>query len=147
MVWGKSPHLSELVELSAHCPVASSEDSLNAPDLPLHNSVLTKSQTRHLGFTVCIIWNVQYRSFWNLWVSCYRMFISLWRQSIVPLWVQITTQCIDYPIWNFKISWNFVDAHLHNGVMNLSCTVLPEIPTITSYMNFFHKVKLTLPKL
>jgi len=43
--------------------------------------------------------------------------------------------------------WYLVDAHFHDGVTYLSCTVFDEKASITLYMNYCHKATLRLPKM
>jgi len=69
----------------------------------------------------------------------------MWK--IVQLWNQISARCLDYLISINKNSSHSFDNHFHNGVTEISCTVLPEMATTTSYINSCHQATLRFPKL
>jgi len=46
-----------------------------------------------------------------------------------------------------RYCWHSIDPPIHDGVLKISYTVMPEKATITSYMNFCRNGALRLPKL
>jgi len=111
------------------------------------NSILSRAFIQHPVITFCMFCSVQYRLFWNPGFSFYILyFYILWR-SIVLLWAQISVRCLEYPICRTEDCWSSVDDPFHDWVMKISCTVLPEMVAITSYMNYCHKATLRLPKM
>jgi len=66
---------------------------------------------------------------------------------MVPVWAQISTQCLPYAICKTKYCWRSVDSHLHNRVTKISCTALPEKATITFYMSSHLNTTLRSPML
>jgi len=69
----------------------------------------------------------------------YMLYYGLYRRSIVPLWAHMPGQCLDYPIHKTTNIWHSIDAHFHDGVTYMSCTVSVEKAAIPSYMNHRNK--------
>jgi len=147
MVQWKCPKPSELGGWSAGRPAGPSVDSYNALVLQSDNSFLSKSCIQQPIISFCMFCNLPYQLFWNLCFSFYMLYCSLERWSIVLLWSHVSAQCLDYPICKTKNGWRSIDAHFHDGVMHLSCTVSEEKTARTFYMNYFHKAILKLAKM
>jgi hypothetical protein len=74
-------------------------------------------------------------------------YFSLERLSIVLLCTYISAQCLDNVLCKTKNCSCAVDAHIHNGVMYMSCTVSYEMAGSTLYMNYCHEATLRLAKM
>jgi len=85
--------------------------------------------------------------FWKACFSLYMVSFSLQMWSIVPLWAQVSAQCLDYPICKTNNCWRTIDVYFHDGVTQLSWTVSNEKAPRTSYMNFCHNATLRLAKM
>ena len=111
------------------------------------DSVLSKSLIQHPVITCSMICSVRYRLFSNLCFSFEIMYFCILRLSIVLLWAGISMRCLYYPIWKTDNCWCADDAHFHDGVKYMSCTVLPEQAAITVYMDYCHKASRSFPKM
>jgi len=108
------------------------------------NRILLKSGIQQPISSVCMFYSLQYRSFWNPYFSFYILYFSLEMWSVVLLWADVSAQCLDYPICKINDRWCSIDAHFHNWVTHMSCTVLVEKAARTSYMNDCHHATLIL---
>jgi len=77
----------------------------------------------------------------------YMLYYGLYRRSIVPLWAHMPGQCLDYPIHKTTNIWHSIDAHFHDGVTYMSCTVSVEKAAIPSYMNHRNKAIVSSAKM
>jgi len=93
-----------------------------------------------------MICGLQYWWVGNLWFSFDILYFCLLRWSIVLHSAWVSARYLDSPLCNTKPCWRSVDAHFHDGVMKISCTVLPEKVANTS-MSYWHKVTVGLPKM
>ena len=112
--------------------------------LQFDNSILSKSGIQKPISWFCML---RYRLLWNLYYSCYMLYFSLERQSVVLLSAHVSAQCLDYWICKTKNCWYSVDAHFHDGVMQMPGSVLDEKGTRTSYMNYCHNPTVILAKM
>jgi hypothetical protein len=95
----------------------------------------------------CMFCSGQSQLFWNLWCSFHMSYFSLERLSIVLLCTHISAQCLDNLLCKTKNCSCAVDAHIHNGVTYMSCTVSYEMAGSTLYMNYCHEATLRLAKM
>jgi len=115
--------------------------------LPFNNSVLSILLNEYPVSFLWMFCSLRYWLFWNPYFSFYILYFCLDGQSMVLLWAQVSTRCLDYPICQTWICWLPVDAHFYNGVILISNTVLPQTAATTLYMRYCHKVTHTFRKL
>jgi len=115
--------------------------------LQCDNSFLSKSHIHQPKISFCWLCSLPYRLFWDPGFSFCRLYFGLERWLIVLLWTHVSAKCLDYLICKTKICWHSVDAHFHDGVTHISCTVSDEKTARTSYMTHCHKATLRLGKM
>ena len=110
--------------------------------LQFGNSILSKSGNQQPISCFCRFCSLRYRLLWNLYLSFYLLYFSLERRSVVLLWAYVSAQCLDYPLCKTKNCWPSIDAHFHNGVTHMSCSVSDGKAARTSYMSYCHNATL-----
>ena len=66
---------------------------------------------------------------------------------MVLLWTHISVWCHDYWIFKTRNCWCSVDAHFHDVVTFVSCTVSVEKAAMNSYIKYCHQATLRLAKM
>lgn len=104
------------------------------------NSIISQSWIQHPIISSCQLRSLWYRLFWNPWWFFHILNCSLYIQSIILLWAELSVQLIDYPKFETKYYWLSIDVQFHVAVKQIWFTVLAEVAAIASYMNHSHKI-------
>jgi hypothetical protein len=115
--------------------------------LLFNNSILSKSRIEQPIICFCMFCSIQDLFCWNLSFAGIMLYLCLSQLSILQLWTHISTQYHHYTICQNINCWCSVDAQIHNRLSYMLCTVLVEKDTITSYINYYQKATLWLPKM
>ena len=100
------------------------------------NSIWLQSLIQHPVILCGMLCRLQYQLFWNQCFPFCVLYCTLLRQSIVLIWSEISTRCLDCPIYKPKHCGHSVDAHYQDGVTKIACALLVEQDAITRNMNY-----------